>query len=247
MVKVFQIQSTLSERILKYLMKKYISKPYILRYIFVSLALFINGLNITLTRISCLGSDPFSSLNYAINSFTGIPMGTAMMFMNVILFIFCILFLRSSIGYGMVACTFILGNAADFWNKVLTSIIWHPITFSGNDHMLIRVLLLIFSMIMNIFFCSFYIAGDVGMSPYDALGYVIEKLCNHKIPFKFTRIITDILCVICAFVLAKPAHIQWQILGIGTFFMALCTGPILDFFLVHISRPFYTKLCKENF
>lgn len=228
-------------------MKKYISKPYILRYIFVSLALFINGLNLTLTRISCLGSDPFSCLNYAINSFTGISMGTAMMIMNGILLIFCILFLRSSIGYGMIACSVILGNSADFWNYMLIKIIGHSISFSGNEQLIFRLVLLIFSMIMNIFFCSFYIAGDVGMSAYDALGYVLEKLFHGNFPFKYARIMTDLICVIISFILARSSNIQWQIIGIGTLFMALGTGPILDFFLVHISKPFYHKICGEKY
>ena len=227
-------------------MKKYISKPYILRSIFVSLALFFNGLNITLTRITSLGSDPFSSLNYAINSFTGIPMGTAMMLLNGILLIFCILFLRNSIGYGMVACTLILGNAADLWNKILEAILGHSLAFSGSEHMVFRLCLLVISIIGNVFLCSFYIAGDVGMSPYDALGYIIEKLSNGFIPFKYARIITDLICVVVAYILAAPAKIQWEIIGIGTVFMALCTGPFLNFFLLHISRPFYEKLLERG-
>lgn len=81
------------------------------------------------------------------------------------------------------------------------------------------------------------------MAPYDALGYMIEKLSHNCIPFKFARIITDIICVAVAYLLSKPAGIQWQIIGIGTMVMAFGTGPVLDFFLTYVSKPFYNKIC----
>lgn len=224
-------------------MKKYMGKAYILRYLFVSMALFINGLNITLAKISCLGTDPFSSLNYSLSSFFPISMGKAMMIINGILLVFCFLFMRRAIGYGMIACTLILGNASDFWNGILVNIIGHEITFTGLEHMPLRLGILATGIIMNIFFCSFYIGGEVGMAPYDALGYMIEKLSHNRIPFKFARIITDIICVAVAYLLSKPAGIQWQIIGIGTMVMAFGTGPVLDFFLTYVSKPFYNKIC----
>ena len=226
-------------------MSKYFTRNYLLRIFFVSLALFINGINVALARISCLGTDPFSSLNYAIGSFCDISMGTAMMIMNGILLVFCLFFKREAIGFGLVACMMILGNAADFWSNIIVSMIGYEVAFQGMEHIILRLVILFVATIMNIFFCSFYIGGNTGMSAYDALGYIIEKVSKYKVSFKYARIITDALCVLVAYILSKPAGLEWQIIGIGTIIMAFCTGPILDFFLEHVSKPFYKKICKE--
>lgn len=95
-----------------------------------------------------------------------------------------------------------------------------------------------------IFFNSFYISADLGMSPYDALGFIIEKQ-SGGFPFKWARVVTDVACVVTAFFVAGESGSQWELIGIGTVIMAFGTGPLLAFFKERIAQPFVRKVCEK--
>ena len=57
-----------------------------------------------------------------------------------------------------------------------------------------------------------------------------EGLCESKVPFKLCRIATDIICVIISLIFGGNV-------GIGTVIIAFGTGPVVQFFNEHLSKP----------
>lgn len=82
-------------------------------------------------------------------------------------------------------------------------------------------------MAIGLLLCCFgvgvYMSADLGISPYDALGMVLERKTKRNLGYKEIRIITDICCVAIGFFLSAP-------IGLGTIFTAFFTGPLIDFF-----------------
>jgi uncharacterized membrane protein YczE len=74
---------------------------------------------------------------------------------------------------------------------------------------------------------SLYFNCNLGVSPYDALGFVMED--NIKLKYKWSRVITDLACTLVAFLLGGP-------IGIGTVVTAFCMGPVIAFCDTRISK-----------
>ena len=222
-------------------LRKYVTKSYVLRYIVVVQSIFLVGLAMSIMRISAMGTEPFSCLNYSISEHFGIPMGITMAGINGILLVLSFFTMRESLGFGTVANMLLLGTAADIWGNVIQKLAGHSISFSGMEHFGIRILLLCAGMVMMVFFCSFYMSCEMGMSPYDSLGYIIEKLTG-KIPFKWARVAADSICVVTAYFFARMNGTQWELIGIGTVIMAFCIGPLLSFFRKNVAEPFVEKI-----
>ena len=71
----------------------------------------------------------------------------------------------------------------------------------------------------------------LGISPYDALAYIIEDAINGKIKFKWLRVITDIFCVIVGVTTAVLSNFaSGNVIGLGTIIMMFCTGPLVQYF-----------------
>ena len=109
------------------------------------------------------------------------------------------------------------------------------------DNIALRMLLLCAGMVTMVFFCSFYMSSEMGMAPYDALGYIVEKMTG-RIPFKWARVAIDSFCVVIAYFIVRLEGTQWELIGIGTVIMALCIGPLLSFFRKAAAEPFIRKI-----
>lgn len=223
--------------------KKYLEKQYLYRYLIIIISMVLNGLGVSLMRISCMGTDPFSSMNYSISELFRIPLGTIVIGISCVLLVLSFFTMRSSIGFGTVANMMLLGTSADAWTNFITKIIGHEVVFSGMEALPLRIILVCMGILCMIFFNSFYISADLGMSPYDALGFIIEKL-SGGFPFKWARVITDVICVITAYLVAGKNGNQWELIGVGTIIMAFGTGPLLSFFKDHVAKPFVARVCK---
>ena len=223
--------------------KKYISGPYLRRYLVVLVSVFFVGLGTAVTRISCMGTESFTSLNYSISELFGLPLGTVMTGISAFFLILAFFFLRNGLGAGTVIVMTVLGYSADFWGMVITHAAGRTISFSGLEHLPLRLGLFLAGMAVMVFFTSFYLAADTGMSAYDTVGYMIEKYT--KIPFQWARIGTDFICVGAAFLFASVKGTQWELIGAGTILMACGVGPALNFFQHKIARPAVKKLCGE--
>lgn len=223
-------------------MGKYFGKQYLIRYILIIISLFFCGLGMTVMRFSCLGTEPFSCVNYSISERFGIPMAGSMIAINGVFLLLSLLFLRSSLGYGTVANMLLLGTAGDIWKNIFLHIIGHEVSFSGMEQLPLRLVLLCLGMFVMVFFNSFYISAGLGMAPYDAFGYIIEKITRRKIAFQWARVASDVTCVVSAFRIASGKGTQWELIGIGTVVMACGIGPLLSWIITNIAEPFYRRI-----
>ena len=93
-----------------------------------------------------------------------------------------------------------------------------------------RVMLLIAGFSVCCFGVSFYMAAELGMGPYDALGWIVETRTTGRIPFARARIALDCTTTAIGFICGS-------IVGLGTLLMACGTGPFVSFLMRHVSRP----------
>ncbi|MBR0155798.1 MAG: hypothetical protein IJM22_06955, partial [Treponema sp.] len=132
---------------------------------------------------------------------------------------------------------FLLGYITQFTYSFLQTIIIDP-------SIVTRIICLVVGVVIICFGSAFYMTADLGVSTYDAVALII---CNtwKKGKFQYIRIITDLVCVILGvtlFVLAggKVRDIP-TIAGVGTIITAFFMGPLIEFFNVHITRPFLAR------
>lgn len=223
-------------------MQNIFQKKYLVRCLILVISMIFSGLGMTIMRFSCMGTEPFSCLNYSISEKFGIPMTVSVIAINGVLLIFCLIHYRASFGIGTLLIVFLLGITGDFWKDLFIQIIGYQVSYIGLEKLLLRLCLMGLGMVIMVFFNSFCIAAGLGMAPYDAFGYAIEKMSSRKILFRYTRVITDFTCVLIAFLLSSTMGTQWELIGIGTVTMACGIGPLLSWLTKHVAEPFYMKL-----
>ena len=104
----------------------------------------------------------------------------------------------------------------------------YHIFFQNPQNLGIRILVLVIAILGICLGCSIYMTPELGSAPYDALGVQIYEI--SKVPFKLCRITTDLICVIIALIFGGN-------IGIGTVITAFGTGPFVQFFNEHVSKP----------
>ena len=196
------------------------------RIIGILAAHVIMGLAINLLRVSLFGNDPFSCMQLGFSKGFNMSYGTCVIIFNLIAIVPIFLFARRYIQIGTLINMFLIGPVVDGWYAVM--LIVYPdfgyISFTA------RVACLILGVVICCFGASMYMVTNLGMGPYDAIGWIIEDVSKKKIPFKYARIGIDTIATTTGFIFGS-------IVGVGTLTMALGTGPLITFFNETINRP----------
>ncbi len=200
----------------------------------------ICAISVGIFKIAALGVDPFQSFMAGLDALVPIKFGTLYVIANAVLLLFALIFDRHYIGIATFINLFLLGYITQFTYEFLQTVIVNP-------SMVVRVLCLVVGVVIICFGSAFYMTADLGVSTYDAVALIIVNTWK-KGKFQYVRIITDLVCValgITLFLLAGGAVLQIPtIVGIGTIITAFFMGPLIEFFNVHIARPFLRG--KEN-
>lgn len=196
------------------------------RVIAIFVAHIIIGLAINLLRISLFGNDPFSCMQLGFSKAFSMSYGTCVILFNLVAIIPIFIMDRRYIQFGTLVNMFALGPIVDAWFAVMLFV--YPdigyIAFST------RVICLIMGVILCCFGGSMYMVSNLGMGPYDAIGWIIEDFTKKKVPFKYARMGIDSAATVTGFVFGS-------IVGAGTLIMAVGTGPLISFFTENINRP----------
>ncbi|MBP5443303.1 MAG: hypothetical protein J6Y60_08680 [Treponema sp.] len=192
------------------------------------------AISVGIFKIAALGVDPFQSFMAGLDFMIPLDFGLLYIIVNVLLLSFALIFDRHYIGIATFINLFLLGYITQFTYEFLQTIIQNPT-------IVIRVICLVVGVVIICFGSAFYMTADLGVSTYDAVALIISKTWK-KGKFQYVRIITDLVCVILGvglFMLAggQPSAIP-TIAGIGTIVTAFFMGPLIEFFNVHIVRPF---------
>ena len=194
----------------------------------VILGNLILGIGVAILRFSQMGNDPFCASTMAISGGLRMGLGTYQLILNVVLFVFQLLWGRSYIGLGTIINAFFLGYFVTFFYTILTIFTQTP------DSLLLRILIVLIGVIICSFGLSLYQTADLGVAPYDALSLITKKYLL-KVPYFWHRMLDDAVS-------ALVCYLAGGIVGIGTLVTAFGLGPFIHFFNDHFSE----KLLKNE-
>ena len=220
-------------------MKNQNIRSCLFRGVSVVIGIFMIGIAVGVFKMVEMGADPFTAMNTGISSFINMQFGTLQLIVNAVILVLVFLFKRKFIGFGTIFNMVFVGYTADFVMWILAK---QQVAFTTWP---VRILLLAAAVLLLCVGDALYISADMGMSPYDAAGYIVEALTKEKVPFRIARILLDFICVAIAFTTAWQVGIQWKIIGIGTVMLAFCTGPLIQFFRVHWSDKLLAPFTKK--
>lgn len=187
-------------------------------------------------KCALFGVDPFQSFAQGIHvGFIEkfMSYGTYYMLISLVLLVVDLFLDKQYIGIATFINLFLTGYIVDFSVWGIKSILPDPSIVQ-------RVIMLIIGIIVMCFASSLYMTSNLGVSVYDAIPIVISE--KKKLPFRFCRIGTDLICVIIgACSLYFTGNNVLSLLGIGTIITAFFMGPLIEFFNNKIARPFLNK------
>ena len=171
-----------------------------------------------------------------------IEFGTLYVIANLCLLLFSLVADRHYIGLATVINLSVLGYVAQFSHEFLLK--QFPNLGVGG-----RILFLIVGIVIMCLASSFYFMADLGVSTYDAVALIIVN--TWKIgKFGYVRVICDLVCVLMGIGLylasGKAVSQIAAIVGVGTIITAFFMGPLIEFFNVHVSKPFLYGKKKKS-
>lgn len=201
----------------------------------------ICGISVGFFKRAAFGVDPFQSFMAGLDALLPIEFGTLYVIANLCLLLFSLVADRHYIGLATVINLSVLGYVAQFSHEFLLK--QFPNLEVGG-----RILFLIVGIVIMCLASSFCFMADLGVSTYDAVALIIVN--TWKIgKFGYVRVICDLVCVLMGIGLylasGKAVSQIAAIVGVGTIITAFFMGPLIEFFNVHVSKPFlYGKIKK---
>lgn len=192
------------------------------------------GISVGFFKRAAFGVDPFQSLMSGLDALFPIRFGTLYVIVNLLLLLFSLAADRHYIGLATFINLFLLGYIAQFSYDFLLNR-FPDLPLAG------RLLCLVIGIVMLCFASAFYFVADLGVSTYDAVSLIIAETWKVG-KFRYCRIISDLVCVLLGAALYLLAGGNFTgltaIIGIGTIITAFFMGPLIEYFNVHVARPF---------
>ena len=212
------------------------------RILMTTIGVLISAISVGFFKIAAFGVDPFQCLVAGINTVIPIPFGILYMLLNIFLLIFDFFADKSYIGIATFINLFLFGYMVQFSYTIL-QLLFPVASFP------LRIGFLIIGVVFMSFASSLYYTSNLGVSTYDAVPLIISNKWK-LIKFQYYKIICDLCCiaigVFCHAISQGNFSKISSIAGIGTVITAFFMGPLIEFFNVHISRPWLNKSQKLN-
>lgn len=188
------------------------------RVFLMSFGIFLIGFALSVLIKIDLGTDPCSCFALGVSRHIPLSFGTCQFLCHVIPFLLVLKYDRSKISYGTVVNMVFLGYIADFfqwiWDSILPSGFFEPVT--------VRYGLLLPALAVFICGAASYMCADIGMSPYDALPFILSDHIT-RFSFRTIRIAWDTAYLLAGFFLGGTV-------GIVTIAIAFFLGPVVGWF-----------------
>lgn len=233
-----------------YIKDMFIQHNMVKRVIFTIISIIVMGFGISLFSVSGFGVDPFTSMNMNISSTLGISYGTYQLIVNIAIVLFVVIVAhRGLIGVGTMLNMVGVGYSCELFEKLIRAFCADYCEFLA-----VRVCFLAAGIIVLCFSCSLFFTSNIGVGAYDALGFMLSN--SSKIPYKWVRVITDILVILIGLVvsgslgaLMSGDFASVKNIGIGTIITAFMMGPLVNFFSKHVSSRIlnvdYASISKD--
>ena len=184
------------------------------RMMIMFMSILLMGFAVSVFSYSGMGVDPFTALNMSIADKLNMSFGFLQMCINGAVLILVALVARKLISLGTVVNMVGVGYVCEFFTNIYDEILPKEPSF------LLKTIAMALGVFLLSLSASLYFNCKMGVSPYDALGFVLED--NVKLKYKWCRVATDLLCTAGAFALGGP-------IGIGTVVTAFFMGPVVSF------------------
>lgn len=243
------IMEKLKSEVCGYMKDMFIQKSMIKRTVISFVSIIIMGFGISLFSVSGFGVDPFTSMNMNIAGTLGIGFGTYQMIVNAVILLYIILIAhRGLVGLGTVFNMIGCGYACEFFQGLIKPVI------DNNYTMAVRIPILLIGIVTLCFACSLFFTANVGVGPYDALGFMLSR--GIKLQHKWVRVITDVTVILIGLIVSGGLSAifsgnfsEVKNIGIGTIITAFCMGPLINAFNKNISSKIlgtdYVKIGKD--
>ncbi len=199
------------------------------RSIVTVIGVLLCSFSIAMFMHSGFGLDPFQCASQGIyRAFTGkVSYGTFYMIWSIVLLV-CDFFLdRSQLGIATFANLFLTGYIVDASSLLLKQLFPAP-------GIAVRIALLLVGILFVCAGASLYFTSHQGVSVYDAFANGLYgrkvSIAGKRVPFRYIRIFTDVICVLIGLLFGLMP-------GIGTLIAAFFMGPLIDWFCVHLANP----------
>lgn len=175
-------------------------------------------------KCSLFGVDPFQC--FAMGSWgklaPSMAYGTCYMLLSLVMLAAVFFLDRHYIGIATFLNMFLTGYVVSFSQSVINR-------FAPEPGLLTRAVFLLIGVVVMCFASSLYMTSDLGVSVYDAAALVLSDR-QSRVPFKFCRVFTDLLCVTIGTLCVLAGAKDGQLPGLGTLITAFFMGPLVDFF-----------------
>lgn len=198
------------------------------RMCLMTMSILLMGFSVSVFSYSGMGVDPYTALNMSIAEKLGIGFGFWQMCLNGAILIIVGFVAQKLISVGTIFNMVGVGYICEFFTNIYDAILPNEPTF------VVRLIFMALGVFLLSLSASLYFNCQLGVSPYDALGFVMEE--KTKLKYKWCRVATDLVCTISAFSMGGP-------IGIGTIVTAFFMGPVVSFCDTAISQ----KVMKHRF
>lgn len=208
---------------LKNLKDHFIVPGFAIKFPVMVISIFGMGFFLSFLIEAGFGTDPCSFMNRNLASRLGMTLGNFQLIINAFLFVFCLIFARSLIGFGTFFNWIFIGYIADFFCAVWKNTGFHDcILKSENLHL--RIIVFAFAIFLFVVVAATYMNAQLGIAPYDAFPMIISGWLP-KAPFFIVRICYDYLAIFIGLIasLSNPLGRQGSLLG--SMILALSIGP----------------------
>lgn len=194
----------------------------------MTLSILLMGFAVSVFSYSGMGVDPYTALNMSISEKIGISFGFWQMCLNGAILILVGIVANKLISMGTIFNMIGVGYVCEFFTGIYDAIL------PTEKPLALRIVCMALGVFLLSLSASLYFNCKLGVSPYDALGFVMEE--KSKLKYKWCRVATDLICTIGAFSMGGP-------IGVGTVVTAFFMGPVVSFCDNSISK----KVLKHNF
>ncbi|TDW25796.1 hypothetical protein EDD63_10383 [Breznakia blatticola] len=185
-------------------------------------AVMLLGLGCTLFVGAGLGSDAITVFNEGLHKSLHVSLGWGSRITSIIFIAIGLLVARDKMGWMSIVYNALAGFAIDFFCSIIS------IEQLGQMDVAIKVIIIILAQCILCASYALLIIYKQGMNPFDAIAYYIEE--KTKISFRIARMGVDFFLVAVGFMLGG-------VVGVGTIFCFLTTGPLVDRY-VHLFSKF---------
>lgn len=191
------------------------------RTIKMLISVILMGVAVKFLLLTNWGADPWTTINSALSSRTGVSFGTCELITNIMLLVIVFWKDKSLLGLGTVCNMILVGYSADFTGWAVERL-FGTLQF---DSPVSKTLVIVPALIVFVFTAGIYMHSNLGTAPYDAFCNLIHlrlcKMTGKSIKFRLVRMTYDGVMALIGFLAGGKV-------GIVTVGIILTMGPAVD-------------------